>query len=403
MITTTAALQLALQKSHKTIRKVEILDGTNTVLQTLYPTAGSVSVNSTGARRRSAMFTVVGTGLVPRDMEVETGPLSTFGADGEIYGGVGDVYGGYTLSTLTGLLTPYGNRFKAYRGVEHADGTLEYVSLGVFLIEDVNIPDTGDSLLVTVTGPDLSQLVSDARWTEAYTIADGTNYTEAIEDAIADRLAGVTFENYVTTRTTPLLVFGEQAENDPWKDVQDMASNLGAEVFFNEDGVCVIQPQPDFLLQDTVWDFVEGDNCTVDGVERRLNRRDTYNGIIVTGENPSSGAPARAEAWDENPNSPTYRGGDFGEKPRFYASPFIATDAQAQDVANAMLRQYTGLDESVSVSGVPVPMLDVWDVVTVRRGRSNLNAAFLVTRVTIPFEADGTMSVELRRVRSPEA
>jgi hypothetical protein len=399
VISVSDAFSEAVKTTHRSKAVVELLDADGNVIDELVVEGGTVNVARTAAFRRRAQVRAVGTDMVPTDQEIGQPGITEFGGDGEVFGAEGDVFGARQYTALAGSVAPYGSEFRVKRGVVFPDGTEELVSLGVFLLDDVDINDSGVGVTVDLSGPDRAQRVSDARWTEAYTIADGTNYATAIQNLISDRYPGAVFDFTTTSRTTPLLVLGESSQNDPWSDAQRMAHDIGCELFFDANGTCVLQEVPSPTAP-SVWTIAEGDagSPTV-SFGRRLNRRTTYNVIVVRGENPAVGAPVQATARDMNPTSPTYVLGPFGEKPKFYVSEYIKTEAQAQDVANAMLSENLGLDEAARAVIVPQPALDASDVVTVTRQRSNLNAAFVVQSFSVPLRPNESMTVELKRLR----
>lgn len=410
MITVSNAFKEAVVQSHRATCRVVVYEpGTDTVAAELLVLDGVVEVDaSTAVRRRcnvtALALTAAGVSLVPVDQEIGQEALEEYGASGDEYGLDGDVYGARTRTVISGLLTPYGTEFSVYRGINLPDNTLEEVALGRFLLTDADFTDDARGIVVTLTGSDLSQRVSNARWTDLYVVAAGTNYGTAIEDLIDDRVGGLTYNFDAVTDTTPTLIFGEDPNSDPWRDATKMAAAIGHQLYFDGNGDVRLSPLPGVAFTDpSVWDILDGDGGILLSLRRNLSSRPTFNGIIVAGERLDNGLPYRGEAWDENPDSPTYRYGPFGEKPRFLVSRFITSSGQAQNAAVGLLDRYLGLDESLELTIVPMPALDVYDIVKVRRMASNVNAKFIINRLIIPLSPSASMVVSVQRSRTPDA
>lgn len=411
-----------LTRSHQALCAVEVIED-GVVVATIPVSDGQVTIDGGASVRRRCTLTVPAfdSPLVPSgDMVGQPGT----------YAGLGSVYGADTAATYGQLFyasrsylgVAQGFELRVWRGVAAAPGSSSYgamsgtygtagsltygelfgqvmVQLGVFGVGRARVRDSDEGPVVEVEGWDRSRRVARARWTQLYSVAAGTNYTEAIHDALQSRLAGVPADLMSTGRVTPLLVFGEERQNNPWKDLSTMARNLGAEILFDARGIARLRPEPDPAVDPVAWRFVEGENCTMLDLERYLDDERTYNGVIVTGEHPDNGAPVRAEVWDDDPASPTYRFGGYGEVPYFVTSAYITTQDQAREVARATLRRVRGVEEAVELTAVPNPYLDAGDVIEVVRARAKTAGRFIVESVTIPLTADGAMSVSARRQR----
>jgi hypothetical protein len=274
------------------------------------------------------------------------------------------------------------------RGIVMPDGTVEDAPLGVFGISVHEITDTGEDLRIAVTGYDRARRVRRNRWTDLYVIPAGTNYADAIADLVEDRAPGVTMSFTPTTATTPQIILGAEADNDPWDDAQKMATAIGCELFFDAEGVLVLQPEPDPDIGDPDWVYAEGADATILSVARSIDDEPGYNGVIVIGEGTGLDVPLRGEAWDDEPRSPSYYLGDWGRVPRFYRSQLFNSQAQVDEAAAALLRRELGALERVSFSAIANPRLDVSQVVSVVRGRARVDARYITETVRIPLGED---------------
>ena len=110
--------------------------------------------------------------------------------------------------------------------------------------------------------------------------------------------------------------------------------------------------------------------------------------------------PVRVEVWDDDPASPTYRYGPFGEVPRFYTSSLVTTEAQATAAGEAILRRATGLVEGVSWTSLVDPAVDVGDIVAVVNPAVRVNRVMVLDSVTVPLGPAEAMSAVARTVRT---
>jgi hypothetical protein len=342
--------------SHQIATRVDVLFDREVILEGVPVTAGQIDYDRTAARLARLTATIADPSRVP------------VAADD--------------------ILTPYGYELAVWRGVELAAGS-ELVPLGVFPIQTSDVD--GVTLLSSIVAEDRSRLVSDARFEDIYQVAAGSNYATAIEALISDGVPGLEFLFPSVTFTTPLLTFA--AQDDRWDAAQSMAKSIGHELLFDGLGRVVMRPEPTFSTE-FVATITEGSNMVAASV--KLDRATAYNKVIATGRNAASGAQYRGEAVDDDPSSPTYYFGPFGKKPRFYASEFLASDAQCDTAAAAILASNLGVSRSVDFSMVPDPRLECSDVVYMTRAALNVDELHIIDSLSIGLGADGSMSGRTR-------
>lgn len=292
------------------------------------------------------------------------------------------------------LLSPYGNEVKVERGIRYLDGTEELVPLGVYRIEDAEVDDTGGDLPISIPAYDRSKRISDAKFEEPYEIASGTNFATAIEDTIKLTYPDVVSSLAETELTTPP-IRAEEGE-DRWEFCRGLAKAIGMELYFNGEGELVLAP---YVTGEVVATLAEGPGGVLKGVRRRMTRENARNKIIATGENTGNAAPVRAEALDDNPASPTYYYGDFGQVPDWYTSPHIAADEQAQDAAEAVLAKRLGVTQSVDFRSLVNPALEPGDTVRITRERAGVDEDHVLDQVVIALTAEGEMSGQTRETQ----
>lgn len=355
----------AIASNQYTIAAVaRVLDPVGNVLQELQVTGGSVEQDTTAdVRTRVEGLTVLDEDLVP--------------------------------VTAADALAPYGNQLQVARGVEYPDGTQELVSLGYFRLDETDADDNGVDLSLEITGEDRSAIVSDAKFEDAYQVDNGTLFTDAILDLVQYAIPDVQTNFSATSITTPLLVASQG--DDRWVFAQGLAEAIGAELFFDGDGILVLRPVPSPADVATKY-LVEGEGGVLVQVGKNWSRVDSKNKWIVAGENSDNiSTMPTGYAVDDNPNSPTYYGGPFGKVPEFVSSEFVTTDTQAQDMAEGLKAKNLGTTQTSTFTAYVDPTTAAADVVRISRARLGMDENHVIDSLSIPL-VDGTMTGQTRAI-----
>jgi hypothetical protein len=241
---------------------------------------------------------------------------------------------------------------------------------------------SGTSIKVHVT--DLSLAIKRNIWPMPYTVPGGLNYGDAVMAMVKDRLPSQTdFSIASTTAVLPeIVVYGLKQGGDPWQDIQDLATAIGFEAFFDPRGVFTFRPVPDPRQGIPVWTFDEGSNPVVVEASRELSDEQTFNHIIVEGQSTSSSNPVTAEAFDNDPSSQTYILGDYGEVTQRLTFPLVITQDQAQATANALLFNSLGAADTVTITCVPMPALEPGDIVKIVCSEVKANGTYMINSMT---------------------
>lgn len=357
------AFDAALHGAHVLALEVCVLqDGVN--VKTIKPREGSVTLDAQAAVRGRLDMTVDedASGLL-----IPTGPTS--------------------------LLAPYGNEIQVKRGLIFPDNTTELYSLGIFRIESAPVSDTGDELAVQISGLDRAAKIAEAKFEADYMVKPGQLFGDVIDDIIRQVYPDVVTDFAASSVLTPA-VTASQGE-DRWAFCQGMAAAIGAELYFDVDGVLVLRPIP-VASGDPTAIIAEGDGGLLLGIDRGLSRENVYNRVIVTGDGLSDN-PITGIATDDNPDSPTYYYGRFGRKPYFYDSQFITAQAQANDAATGILQTMIGADQPLAFSSVVDPRLTPSDIIRVARQRIGVDEVHILDSLTIPLAVDDSSSASTRR------
>jgi len=228
MYPASAAFKSAVVTDHIVIAKAEVWNQ-DQKLTTLNVDKGSVKVDSKSAIRRTCSVHLVTdreTGNLVPDNDFDT-------------------------------LTPFGNELRLYRGIQFADGTEEYVPLGVFIMTDIQVSDSNEGVEITIEGEDRSLKVSRNKWLEPYQVSNGALET-AIQDLLEDRYDDIQTNFPTTNVTINQVVLGSENENDPWKDAVELCELVGFDLFFDANGIATMRQFPSIDGAIVVASYLEG-------------------------------------------------------------------------------------------------------------------------------------------------
>jgi hypothetical protein len=259
---------------------------------------------------------------------------------------------------------------------------------------------TGPSLKIKAIDP--SRAISKNPWEKPYTVVTQP-YDQAAVGMVTNRLpTQEDFSVVSVNRNTDLLIYGLGQATDSWQDIRDLATACGCEAFFDAAGVFVFRPVTDPRITPAVWTFDDGALCTVTEVERELSDDSVFNYVVVKGESTSSQNAVSAVAFDNDPASPTYVYGRFGQHPIIVTLPSVTTVDQAQQAANAILYGSLGASETVTITCVPVPFLECGDVVTVSIGDVKADGRYKIQQMTTPLSPGAAQTLTCFRQSAQE-
>jgi hypothetical protein len=354
----------SVRQSHVSIVKVEIYDMANgNIISTASPISGTITIDNRRSIRRQCSLEFVDTNetLVPKN-------------------------------NRSAIFLPYNRELQVFRGIKFADGSEEYVPLGVFQLTDVDITDTSNGIKISVQGSDRSLRISKAKWAQnTFWISAGTTKEDAITQILKDRYPQVKTVFPATNQVTPLLYPTLDRSSDPWKESIKIADSAGMDLYFDEVGTCRMRPIPDPDVNINVQTYTDTVDSVLTQLQRTLSSQDTYNGVIYTGEGTNLSIGVIGTAWDDNPSSPTYRY-SYGEVPLFKSSPTILTTNEAQQAAEAELKKVIGASEKISWDQIVNPAHDVYDIVKIVRSKSGVDKNLVIDAISIPLDPKSTMN-----------
>lgn len=292
----------------------------------------------------------------------------------------------------TPWLTPLGYELKVCRGIRVGQ-TDELLPMGVFTIKRSTIDR---NLLTSVSAPDRSWRISNARFEEPFVVSAGLTYDQAIIAVLQAVAPEIPHDIPPVTHTCPQLIFDVQA--DPWAEIRLMARSIGYEAYLSDVGAVTMRVEPSFV-NPPVASIEASTNLISSEIE--WDSEGAYNRVIATSGNASVGAlggPFRGVATDNDPTSPYYYYGRFGRRPRFYASEFIRSNAQAQAAARSVLDSELGVSSTFTYEILPDPRREAGDVVLVSDPQLGMSEIHIVETGSLSI-TDGSALVGRTRVR----
>lgn len=366
----------AIRTGYVIAARVDILTDDGVLLGTAPLVDGTVNEDRTATTRRTASLTIAG--------NPDIVPLFN-----------------------TSVLTPFGHVVAPYFGFHNpTTGAIEWVPCGVLPMVTVNITDTPSDIQISVSASDRSWVVSQRKLTAPYTIAAGTDLAVAIESLISSVYPPARFNITPTTTVqsggiTVLTVTNFKAGDDPWAAAQTLADAGGYELFADRYGVFVARPIPNPAGTPVSWAYdATAGNSGPQSLQRTWTRQGVANDFRVVGAGTASSktGPVVGAAADNNPNSPTYVSGPYGDIPSFVTSSLVTTTAQAQTAAANLLAASAGSTEQLSLNVSPNPAHDADDVIFVNRPRVGVTGNYVLDKVSISLRHSGSGQLSCRSV-----
>jgi hypothetical protein len=289
-------------------------------------------------------------------------------------------------------LAPFGAEVFLARGVDLGGGGVMWAPLGYYRITDTDQVDAAKGPL-DLTLEDRMSTVIDSRFLAPRQWAQGTSVGAIVDEIILEIYpeAVIVFDD-----DSNLSELGRSliAEESRFEVLITLANGLGKIVYWDAEGRLLFETAPDETVP--IWMVNAGPGGVLVSSNRSLSRAGVYNAVVVTGEGTDEIPPVHAVAFDAQDSSPTFFGGPFGRVPRFYSSPFITTQVQAENAAVNLLRKFLGAPYDVGLSAIPNPAIKPYDVIRVVHN-DGTRELHVVEKASIPMNVDNTLSIATRQ------
>lgn len=322
-----------------------------------------------------------------------------------------------------------GNKFKIYLGYE-INGENYYFPYGVYVFDAPTLQSSLSDKEVLITGTDKWSMLNGINGgilQGTYVVPKDSILGNVIPDILAldivgdyipPAIYGNEYSNWIVNNTDSLLNF--KTTYDITKDagscvsdlLLDLCANANAYVYYNENGRLIVKPYEYDSTKPSIHDFVIGqDTYTSNDInyissEKKYNYSDLYNAVMVVADNQqNSDVPITAETInmdDSDPNSYSNLGYKKYKMITENTSG-ITEESQAQERANYELKKVAAMQSNVSISCLPLYNLEVNNIVRITDSYINSDKErFLISSITTPLSAVGTMSIDVVKAKGFE-
>jgi len=295
-----------------------------------------------------------------------------------------------------GLLTPFGNRLRASRGIVYGDGSLAEFPVFYGRIEQVQMGRNGS---VSVSANDLAADVVDAQFESPQSSVTTNTITTEFRRLVQGALSDATFG---TSDLTGVLIPPLAWQSDRAQALDDMSATVAMLWYPLADGSFVQRlvpwTNPGQVAQVTLADGTNaapGVSNTVADWQISVSRTGVYNSVVFASERQDGTAPVYAIVRDVIEGSPTNYLGNFGKKPLLIQNQAALTQSQCLAAAQSALKAATAITQVWDpVSIVPDASLELGDLIAMRA--EDAASVQVVVGFTLPLRETGDMSLSLR-------
>jgi hypothetical protein len=300
------------------------------------------------------------------------------------------------------LLAPVGNEINIRSGLI-IDGVPELVQMGVFGISNPQTRVDSGGTVLTVSCYDRARRIQKAVFTDAYAVTAGADLADVIDTVLLTQWSLCPMLDSAVTETVTASVVWQPGD-DPWAACRALAAAYGAELYFSEFGVPTMRYLPDpanGAVVATYGSRQTGRGATILDVDRGLNDEGTFSGVLVIVQSTDAPAPLRSLLWDEDPTSPTYHLGQFGERAFPISTSSITTQDQADTYAATQLPLVTGVLQSAAWEQIADPRLRTRDLVDNTDPLTGLEGIYSLEAIQTGLHPSGSQAatVKERRLR----
>lgn len=368
-----ARYQDAVTRPYSLYTRVDVEDSAGNVLARNVPlSTGSMAANLQSRVTRKLNFTLAGAEWFPASPD----------------GGI----------DTAGIITPYGNRVRAWGGIRYGDGSVARFPIFYGRVDRPKYDiATG---LVQVACVDLANIVTRAKFEVPTNSVPANTIYEEWQRLIRQAVPDATFDEPVGGQTDAK-VGGLSWEQDRGQACDDLAAAAGCIWWQLPDGRFTMRQQP-WTYPGLTPAVTIGDGYLTTPGQRTITSGtvslpvdDVANVAVLSAERLDGSPPLTSVARDVDPASPTYYFGPFGHAPLLIQNQAPLTQAQVDYAAKVQLhyaRSLTQLWEGVAI--IPDASLELGDLTLCRAG--GLRSQQVITGFTFPLRENTTMPLTLR-------
>jgi len=343
------------------------------------------------SHKRASRITCTVPGGEPVELRWTAGSVSSSNSTGVRYQASLTLAPTYGFDTYALVSTP-GAIFTIEHGIDYGAGVVELIGCGVYEAAKGAVDLGGGDVAISLV--DLWQRVERCRFLSPYYPASG-NRSVKIAEAVTDAMPGVALAG---TADGGVYEQGDSLwDRDRTKFINDMATDGSLDAAFDASGAFRIRPQPILDPAAAVWTFRTGLAANILAADRERPFDRLYNTVVME--------PLDAtQSWDRqviilsDPDHPRHPD-KIGTVPFFYKSPTLDTPEQVTAAGVTIMQRVLGTTETVNVSALGNPALEVGDVVTLIHAATETAPGFMATHIIDSFQMDlrtGSMSLATR-------
>lgn len=267
---------------------------------------------------------------------------------------------------------------RAEYGISLNNFSWVWIPVGTFVV----VKATEDNGVVTISGEDRWRRVANARFLRPVTTSGlHVNAIKSLVEGADGRITCIDYTAKTSTHRSSIW------ERDRDKAALDLAKAIGVDVYFNPTGGAETRLVPT-IDATKAWNVGGGDGGVFIGARKGTSQDRTYNAVVVEGEDASGNVAVRAVSTITNGASSLLFGGSFSQKPRYFRSSLITSQAQAQSTADSMLLRVSGVAKEIEIDSFVNPALEAGDTVKAEMA-AGVWEYHLVESFTIPLGPGG--------------
>lgn len=289
----------------------------------------------------------------------------------------------------TDFLAPYGNQIRAYRGIEHGDGTRD--EFPIFRGPIRAIAPNGDGR-ATLRAEDLAGQVVAASFANPQLAQVGDPIATEFERLVLDAVPGAEFGTHsdLADLVPPL-----NYDYDRGSALDQLAKASSCFWYALADGRFVLRRVPWTVASPPLTTLSSGDGGTLLKAYPSRDASDLFNVVTVTGERADGSTPLSWTARDDDPASPTFYLGPYGVKARQVKLSTATSSTQVKSAAETFLRASLARVESWQGQCVADASLELGDALGLTyRGRMGITQ--VVVGIDMPLLPTANMGLSMR-------
>jgi len=290
------------------------------------------------------------------------------------------------------------SKFKVWCGLEDDIGNIEWFSQGVYLLENPTIVSDFSNSKIQLKGSDKFSSFSNGRGSlnATYIIPINTNITDAVQsilNLIGDKTPPI-FHSSLLNKKIPYTITKESSSK--LSDLLlELATIYSSNIFYNSDGVLVMEPDLENSVKSSVWDYNQ-DSFQYLGGSLEHKWDEISNSCKVVGSN-VNGATYSSISYNNNLDSDISIPNLGYEMCYLHTSDLLDSNIKCSDLSAFILKRLTAKQSEISINSIPMYHISNSDsdVITITDFNLKLNKErYLVSSLSIPLSFGGNMSLK---------